>query len=216
MRRIFILEDDPLLGEILEEHLQKRFEVTLLQEGLAAEECLLKERFDLWLLDIQVPGLNGLELLKNLRTLGFKTPAIFITSQNSSKDLKAGFEAGAHDYIRKPFDLDELDARIQNLSNLFGLSEEEEVAPGITFLANRNLLILQGKSFSLRKKEAEIFSLFLQNRGKTLTPAEIIANVWRYEETPTPSTLRSHIKSLRKLLGDELIQNIRGLGYRFG
>lgn len=72
MRRIFILEDDPLLGEILEEHLQKRFEVTLLQEGLAAEECLLKERFDLWLLDIQVPGLNGLELLKNLRTLGLK------------------------------------------------------------------------------------------------------------------------------------------------
>ena len=114
--KILLLEDDLMLSEVIVEHLEEYgYKVTALYDGIAAEDLLFEEKFDLLLLDVNVPLLNGFELLKNLRESGNNTPAIFITSMNTPQDVLEGFELGANDYLKKPFEMIELKARIDNI-----------------------------------------------------------------------------------------------------
>jgi len=120
--KILLLEDDLILNEILQEHLilQNHTVITTFSAN-KAQEYLYSQIFDLLLLDVNVPQLNGFELLKELRSLNIKTPAIFITSLSMVEDMQKGFQSGCDDYIRKPFDLKELDLRINNIKRLFSI-----------------------------------------------------------------------------------------------
>lgn len=216
--RIFLLEDDELLFEIIEEFLlEKGYKLKACRDGLEAEEILLHQKFDLLLLDVQVPSLNGFELLKSLRALSDKTPAIFITALDSSKDLKYGFEIGGDDYIKKPFDLDELEARIENIKKHHHLSHSIEISQSLSFECNQCILYDREKQLkiALTQKESAILLFFLSHPNQILSIQEIMSNVWAYEYAPSENTLRSYIKNLRRHLGFEKISNIKGLGYRF-
>lgn len=216
--KVFLLEDDELLFEILEEFLlEKGYFLKACHDGLEAEEILLREKFDLLLLDVQVPSLSGFDILKNLRALQDKTPAIFITALDSSKDLKYGFEIGGDDYIKKPFDLDELDARIENIKRRYHLDAFIEITKNLLLDYENKTLIDKQKNLkiTLTQKESAILLLFLNHPNQILSIQEIISNIWAYECAPSESTLRSYIKNLRIHLGFERISNIKGIGYRF-
>lgn len=207
--KILLLEDDLILNEILEEHLIKqKHQITTTFSSNEAIKELYSETFDLLLLDVNVPDLNGFELLKELRDNNILTPTIFITSLNMVEDMQKGFDSGCDDYIKKPFELKELDIRINNIK-IIKIDEN-------SYLDLQNLEInLNKKSFIISKKESEILAYLLNNPKKTISIEEIINNIWSYEDSVESSTIRTYIKNLRKILGEDKILNIRGVGYRF-
>ena len=215
--KILLLEDDILLNEIMEEHLQnKGYEVVSVYSGDKAEELIYSQKFDLFLFDVNVPVINGFDLLKSARKNDIKTPAIFLTSLNMVDDIEKGFDSGCDDYVKKPVELKELDIRINNIKRLFKILPDEiiEISPSI-YLDRLNLFIKKDKKeIHLAKKECEIL-LYLINNNKTVSIEELSTNVWAYEDSPNASTVRTYIKNLRKILGEEFISNTRGVGYRF-
>ncbi|WP_104641221.1 copper response regulator transcription factor CrdR [Helicobacter bizzozeronii] len=208
--RLFLLEDDPLLHHMVAEFLeQSGFEVRGAYDGDRALEILNQEVFDLWLLDIQVPGLDSFEALQVLRQSHINTPTIFISVLKDMASLKKAFHLGASDYLKKPFDLEELLIRIERLLIIQKVTINEDC------FYEQGRLFRQDQSFILSAKEKQLLEFFLHHKNQILPNDQIIANVWSYEGSVDHSTLRTHIKNLRKLLGKEHIQNIKGLGYCF-
>ena len=216
--KILLLEDDLILNEIIEEHLlSQNYEVSAVYTGLEAQDLLYSQKFDLLLLDVNVPILNGFELLKELREKEIYTPAIFLTSLNQVSDIEEGFKSGCDDYIKKPFELKELDIRINNIKRLFNINPNNliEISTN-TFLDKKNLLIKKEQNnIHITKKECEVLEYLINNNTKVVSIEELSLNVWAYEDAPISSTIRTYIKNLRKILGDEYIINLRGVGYRF-
>ncbi len=216
--KILLLEDDFILNEIIEEHLvSQNYEVVATYNGNEAQELLYSQTFDLLLLDVNVPDINGFELLSDLRVQNIKTPAIFITSLNMADDMQKGFDSGCDDYIKKPFELKELDLRINNLKRLFNISPLTliNISQNVN-LDTQNLMIIKDEEkIHIAKKECEVLQYLINNSTKTVSIEELSLNLWAYEETPNASTIRTYIKNLRKILGEEQILNIRGVGYRF-
>ncbi|RUM68689.1 MAG: DNA-binding response regulator [Sulfurospirillum sp.] len=216
--KVLLLEDDMILSEVIGEYLEALdCDVFYAYDGLEAESVALSQRFDLFLLDVNVPGLDGLTFLRELRQAENHTPAIFITSLESAEDVAAGFGAGADDYLKKPFDLLELKARIDNLKRRYHIedSDEVEIDDRLRYSYAHQMLLKEGIEVRLSRKEAQVLEYFLRHPGSVLSFDEILNNVWSYEDTPSPATLRTYIKNLRKHLGEEAITNIKGVGYRF-
>lgn len=215
--KILLLEDDLILNEIIEEYLiSQEHEVIAAFSGNEAQDYLYSQTFDLLILDVNVPFVSGFELLKELRTQNIKTPTIFITSLNMVEDMQKGFDSGCDDYLKKPFELKELDLRINNIKRLFNITPKELInISKDTFLDIQNLLIIKNnQKIHLAKKECEVLQ-YLINSSKTVSIEELSLNLWAYEDNPNDSTIRTYIKNLRKILGEEKIINIRGVGYRF-
>jgi DNA-binding response OmpR family regulator len=216
--KILLLEDDILLSEIIVEHLEYyKYQVITAYTGLEAEEFIYSQKFDLLLLDINVPYLNGLELLDSFRDTKDKTPAIFITSMNSTNDLLKGFKVGANDYLKKPFEIAELIARIENIKRHFHIDPTDiiKLSQDISYDSSKYILHLNDSSRQLSKKEGDFLHYLISNRGNTLSTDEIIANIWDYSSTPSLATIRSYIKVLRRYLGEDSISTVRGVGYIF-
>lgn len=216
--KILLLEDDILLNEIISEHLEsKNYDVVSIFNGDEAQTILYEKTFDLLLFDVNVPNINGFELLDELRQREIKTPAIFITSLDMIDDVEKGFNVGCNDYIKKPFELRELDLRIENIKKLFNISPDSiiEISKDV-YLDAKNLIIKkENKNIHLAQKECDVLQYLIKNSNKHVSIDELSLNVWSYEDAPIASTIRTYIKNLRKILGDEFISNTRGVGYRF-
>lgn len=212
--KILLLEDDVILQEIIEEFLLEcTYEVESYFDGEKALDAIGHDRFDLLLLDVNVPNIDGFEILSYLRDIGNTTPAIYITSLAGVDALKKGFDIGADDYLKKPFELEELQARIEHIVRLYHLEEEIEF-DGMTFIPKAHQIIIEGKPVEMRQKEAKVLEYFIKNRGKIVSADEIIENVWEDESIPTHATIRTYIKNLRKLLNKDYFDNVKGEGYR--
>ncbi len=215
--KILLLEDDLILNETLEEHLtNQKLQVITTFTSNEAIKYLYSETFDLLILDVNVPDLNGFELLKELRKNNILTPAIFVTSLNMVEDMQKGFDSGCDDYIKKPFELKELDIRINNIKRLFNIDRQIIKIDEKSYLDLQNLeIILNNERFLISRKESEILAYLLNNSKKTISIEEFTNNIWSYEDSVESSTIRTYIKNLRKILGEDKILNIRGVGYRF-
>ena len=216
--KILLLEDDVILNEIIEEFLLTLdYEVTSVFDGNIAEELIYEEDFDLLLFDVNVPNITGFELLKNIRQNNINIPTIFITSRNTSEDVKIGFNSGCDDYIKKPFDLSELQLRIENIKKLRQIESYGQVRidEDTSYNYERKIIFRNNKEFNLSKIESKILEYFLKNKNKTLSIDEISVNNWLYDEMPESTTIRTYIKNLRKKLNDETITTLKGIGYRF-
>lgn len=216
--KILLLEDDEILNEIISSFLLKKgYEVESLFDGEEAQDILYAKSFDLLLLDVNVPNINGFELLKDLRKQNINAPAIFITSLNETEDLKEGFLSGCDDYIKKPFEFEELDLRIENIKRLYKIESlhVEKISKDIVYNFNTSSLHVNGETYNLSKKEIQVLEYFLKNRERTISTEELGLNIWSYEDRPTDSTIRTYIKNLRKLLKDDVITTLKGVGYRF-
>lgn len=213
--KILLLEDDVILQEIIEEFLiENKYEVESYFDGEKALDAIGAHRYDMLLLDVNVPNIDGFEILSYLREIGNTTPAIYITSLSGISDLKKGFDLGADDYLKKPFELEELKARIEHIIRLYRLQEEIEF-DGMIFIPKAHQIRMDEKVIEMRQKEAQVLEYFMRNEGKIISCDEIIENVWDDENIPAHATIRTYIKNLRKMFDKEYFDNIKGEGYRF-
>jgi len=213
--RILLLEDDVILQEIIEEFLvENGYDVETYFDGEKALDTIGAGSYDMLLLDVNVPSIDGFEILSYLREIGNTTPAIYITSLAGIDDLKKGFDLGADDYLKKPFELEELNARIDHIVRLYRLQEEIEF-DGIKFIPKAHQIFVDDNVMEMRQKEAQVLEYFIRNTGKIISCDEIIENVWDDEHVPAHATIRTYIKNLRKMFNKEYFENIKGEGYRF-
>ena len=217
--QILLLEDDILLSEIIEEFLLSLdYDVSVAYDGNIAEDMAYSKKFDLFILDVNVPHINGFEFLKSLREAKNETPAIFITSLNSSTDMKEAFESGGDDYIKKPFELSELELRIENIKKHFKLQNDEnliQIDDLILIDQENHLIIKDNKSFKVTKKDLVVMLYLAKNHNRVVSLEEIGVNIWGYDTIPSDATIRTYIKNIRKIIGEDMITNLKGAGYRF-
>ncbi|MBE0492249.1 MAG: response regulator transcription factor [Sulfurospirillum sp.] len=216
--KILLLEDDIILNEIITEFLQEHaLEVHTFYDGESAIEAVYEKSYDILLLDINVPKLNGFELLKELNTLGKKIPTIFITSLNDINDVKKGFALGAEDYLKKPFELEELWVRIKRTQELHGIESSEGVllADDLLYFPKSYEILSKEKKITIRKKDAQILEYFMKHKNMVISFEKLLADIWEYDNEPSRATVRTYIKNLRIILGKDLFENIKGVGYRF-
>lgn len=212
--KILLLEDEYSLRISIEEFLiDLGYSVYCFSDGLEAHDSVYDIRYDLLLLDVNVPSLNGFEMLKSLREDGIKIPAIFLTSLTDVDDLKEGYQRGCCDYIRKPFDLFELELRIEQAirSSLDDESNRIELGKDTYYDLKKSQLSVESKEVVLRKTEQELLEVLIKNKNTVVSTQMFQDDVWgTYVE---PSTIRVQLKNLRKKMPEGIIQNRRGLGY---
>lgn len=210
---ILLLEDDPLFALSLIDLLEEEgYSVAHVTNAQAALDITYKRRFELYLLDINVPIMSGTALLKELRLSKDKTPAIFVTSHTDKEKLKEGFLCGGDDYITKPFDNDELLLRIKAL--LVRTYGDKECQGSLCHESDTQRFIFNGQELALSKKEYELLLLLFQNADKVVAKEQINDTLWSSSQGVSDGALRVYINRLRELLGEERIQNIRSRGYK--
>jgi len=216
LHRILVLEDDVLFLETLEDFLSD--EGFLVQTAVNGEEVIelcYENNYDLYLFDINVPKINGIELLKELRTKNDDTPTIYLTSYKDKEKLTQGFLSGCDDYLKKPVDLDELLLRIQSLLKRSGKSFSEiKLNNELSFEPKTRRVLKSGIDLYIASKIIDLLELFIERKDTIITKEMIINKLWKYDETYSEGSIRVYINNLKKLIGKEKIKNIKGIGYK--
>ncbi len=212
--KILLLEDDLLLSESLQDLLEEEgYLLDCARNGEQALEMLYKKKYDLYLFDINVPLINGLELLKELRQNSDSTHAIYITSYSDKETLTNAFSYGADDYIKKPFDNDELLLRIR--ANLQRLHVEESLSFKALHVDNTHKSIsLDEKVLELSLKEFTLLKLLIIHAEKILTKEMIIDALWSPSQSVSDGAIRVYINRIKSVIEPYIVENIRGVGYR--
>jgi DNA-binding response OmpR family regulator len=217
--KVLLLEDDTALSDILNDYLNhKGYDVTLCSKGEVALEHLVEEVYDFAILDVNTPTMSGLDVLKHVRNdYKSQTPIIIITAYQDTKHLKSAFELGSDDYIKKPFDLEELEQRINRLCRYFslGTSDAIKIGENISFLPQECVVFINEQRVHIAQKERDILKYFVNHSNRVISSDELLQNIWQYDEQPTDATIRVYIKNLREIIGKESIETIRGIGYKF-
>ncbi len=214
--KILLLEDEFMLRASIQEYLEAfSHKVVGFHDGLDVLESLKKESFDLLVLDINVPKLNGLNLLRELNALEIVVPTIFISANLDIDDISTAFELGACDYLKKPFHIKELGIRIARVK------KEQEIKSASHLLLNQkyyfskreNLLFYNNVSQTLTKKQLQILTLLCENIGVVVDFEKFRSYVWSSEPVDN-ATIRAEISRLRKSLKIDFIKNVKGVGYK--
>jgi DNA-binding response OmpR family regulator len=218
--RILVVDDDDILVEVLKRSLSnQRHVVEVAEDGQMGWEYVQTGEYELVLLDVNLPGLDGVSLCQKMRSQGYTTPILLMTAKNASQDRILGLDAGADDYLTKPLDLGELNARVR------ALSRRKEVAP--TSVLDINGLILdpsscevsyQQQPIKLTAKEYNLLEIFLRNPARVFSRSQILDKIWTFDDLPLEESVKAHIKGLRKKLKQagvvDWIENVYGIGYR--
>jgi len=212
--KFLLLEDEYSLRISIREFLEDLgYAVDCFSDGIQAHDAIYDTAYDLLLLDVNVPSLNGFELLKKLKKEDKSIPTIFITAMTDISDVKKGYERGCCDYIRKPFDLVELELRINQALAAF-LSEQNsliQLGEEMLYDMQKGKLSLEGKEIVLRKTEKDILEVLIKNKNILVSMEMLQDAIWG--EYVEPATIRVQINNLRKKLPESVIHNRRGLGY---
>ncbi|MDD1509036.1 response regulator [Pseudomonas sp. CNPSo 3701] len=213
--RLLLVEDDIPLGEGLRNGLQAEgYTVDWLYDGASAAHALLSETFDLLVLDLGLPRLSGIQVLQQLRKNGSQLPVLILTARDEPRDRVAGLDAGADDYLAKPFDLNELKARIRALlRRSAGRGQALVEHAGITLNPASQQVQYQGTPVALTPKEYLLLHELLAHPGKVFTRERLVQLLYGWDEEAESNTLEVHISHLRKKLFSELIKTVRGIGY---
>ena len=219
--RILLVEDDFRLAETLAEALSDQlYTVDIAANGLLAWDYVKNLDYDLVLLDVMLPGLDGITLCQQLRSQGYRMPILMITARDTVSDKITGLDAGADDYIVKPVDLGELLARIRALLRRGGTTSQPILEWGAIKLDPSTYEVsYANKNLSLTRKEYSILELLIRNGRRVLSRSVIIDHIWKLESPPDEDTVKVHIRSLRQKLrasgaSDNLIETLHGIGYR--
>ena len=211
--KILLLEDDPIIAEQIRDYFELfEHRVDCYDDGLRLVEEADPSRYDVMLLDINTPGLSGLEVLRNFRELSIETPAIFITAMSDLEYLKEAYRSGCNDYIRKPFDIEELEIRIEHLVR-GSCDSRLRIGERYSFDMKNELLYDREREVPLSPRERRLLYLLLKHRGHTVSRESIKAYLWDDQEV-CDNTLRTTVKKLRNKLEENFIENHRGTGYR--
>ncbi len=211
--KILLLEDDQLIAEQIINYFELfDHKVTHYDNGLSLVENANPAAYDIMLLDINTPGLSGLEVLKELRAYSITTPAIFITAMSDLDHLKQAYALGCNDYVRKPFDIEELEIRIEHLINR-DTSHLVDITQTYAFDMKEEKLYYKGNEVHLGSKERALLYLLIKHKNNIVSKESIHNYVW--EDQPiNDNTLRTMIKKLRDKLDENFIVSHRGSGYK--
>jgi len=213
LSKLLLLEDDLLFGETLVDLLEEAgYDVSHCVNGQEALDSTFKTNFDLYILDINVPLIDGVSLLKELRHANDNTPAIFLTSHKDKSMLTKGFLSGADDYMTKPFDNDELLLRLQALLRRF-LSDTKVVGELNHDVLHKSISY-KDEVLELSKKEYDLLSLLMNNVNQNVPKELIYDELWSSEQSGSDGAIRVYINRLKQLLPQMKIENIRGVGYK--
>ncbi|EPJ85113.1 XRE family transcriptional regulator [Pseudomonas syringae] len=213
--RLLLIEDDVALGEGIHQALSREgYTVDWLKDGASALHSLLSESFDLAILDLGLPKLDGLEVLRRLRQSGSGLPVLILTARDATEDRIAGLDAGADDYLIKPFDLSELKARLRALlRRSAGRARALIEHAGITLDPGTQQVTYHDQAVLLTPKEYQLLHELLSPPGRVLTRDRLIQLLYGWNEEAESNTLEVHIHHLRKKFSSDLIRTIRGVGY---
>jgi DNA-binding response OmpR family regulator len=216
--KILLLEDDKLFCETLVDFLQEcEYSVDIASNGQLALNKTFEKKYDLYIFDINVPKIDGLEVLNLLRQNNDNTPTIFLTSYKDQQTLIQGFQNGADDYIKKPVDLDELSLRIKSILKRSGKNNNKiELFKNVFYIAQNQQLIIDNKINILPVKVNLLLELFIQNRSGLgiIKKEQIIQALWNADESYSEGSIRVYINHIKKLLPNINIKNIKGVGYQ--
>ena len=219
--RLLLIDDDEVLLDSLANHLiAKRYAVDIASDGEEGWEYIQLFNYDLVVLDVMLPKIDGVSLCQKLRDRSYSMPVLMLTARDRTTDLVEGFNAGADDYLVKPFNFEELTVRIHAL-----LRRESQTLASILNWGNLSLnlnsleVIYDGKPLNLTAKEYALLELFLRNHNRVFSLEGIIESLWTFEDPPTEGAVRTHIKTLRQKLqkagaAKDLIETVYGIGYR--
>ncbi len=213
--RILLVEDDPQLGQGMRAALEQvGYTVDWLTDGLDARNALTTAPFDLMVLDLGLPSLSGISLLKEIREEGNKIPVLILSAHDTTADRVSGLDCGADDYMIKPFDLEEFYARIRALLR----RRMDRASPAISYGSiildpAARTVTLNGKPVFLPSKEFSILFLLLENAGRVMSREQIEEKLYSWNDAVESNATEVHIHHIRKKLGKELIVTVRGVGY---
>ncbi|HEX2233392.1 MAG TPA: response regulator transcription factor [Thermoleophilaceae bacterium] len=217
MERILIAEDEPRLASFLEKGLRSSgFTTTVVADGTAASLIASDEDFDLLVLDLGLPGKDGLEVLSELRARGQHLPVIILTARDDVPDKVAGLEGGADDYVTKPFKFEELVARVRARLRSRPASEPSALQIGGVVLDHRTRRVAaDGQTVELSAREFTMLETFMRHAGQVLSREQLLSHVWGYDHDPGSNVVDVYVGYLRKKIGGDRIETVRGAGYRF-
>lgn len=213
--RILLAEDDPLLGDGIRAGLGLEGDtVDWVTDGVAADQALTTDEFDLLVLDLGLPRRDGMEVLRGLRKRGDMTPVLILTARDKVADRVAGLDAGADDYLSKPFDLDELLARVRALTRRHTGRAAPQLEHGDLRLdPATHQVSLAGQPVELAPREYALLRLLLEQRGKVLSRSRLVEALYGWDGELESNAIEVHVHHLRRKLGNELIRTVRGIGY---
>lgn len=213
--KLLLVEDDALLGDGVRAGLkQAGFAVDWVQDGLAAKVALDSEDYDLLVLDLGLPKLSGMELLKSVRAKRASLPVLILTARDTVADRVAGLNAGADDYLVKPFDLDELIARLNALLRRSAGQVELTLQHGAIELTPASHQVrLAGKDVSMSAREFSLLHTLLLHTGRVHSREQLEQTLYGWGEEVESNAIEVHVHHLRKKLGSDLIRTLRGVGY---
>ena len=216
--RLLLVEDDPELGPLLEVLLGDAYEVELLADGLGGLEAALTGRFEAIVLDRRLPGMDGVEVLRRMRSEGCRTPVVLLTALGAVQDRIDGLDAGADDYLPKPFDTEELLARLRAVRRSSAALADEcrrlPVGSWDLYPESRALYSPYGDRVILTERECALLRLLAEHPRRTFERREILAEVFGTGESP--GTVDTYVHYVRRRSDPAIIQTVRGRGYRLG
>lgn len=232
MRRVLIIEDEKDIAQLVELHLRDNgYDVTLTHEGPVGLELAEKEPFDLVILDLMLPGMDGIEICQRLRRSSRYVPVLMLTARSTELDRVLGLEVGADDYLTKPFSVRELVARVKAMFRRVDAlgqaspggddaNEERLVNGDLTIEISKRRVTKRGEVLRLTAKEFDLLLQFARNPGRVYTRTDLLDQVWGYGHDGYEHTVNSHINRLRaKIEADPanptFVQTVWGVGYRF-
>jgi DNA-binding response OmpR family regulator len=213
--RVLLVEDDQMIAQGLQTALrQDGYTVDWMRDGISAAAALHSSEFDLVLLDLGLPGRDGLEVLRELRARGDPTPVLILSARDERRDRVAGLDAGADDYIVKPFDLDEVAARMRSvLRRSAGRGDPSIQHGGIRLDPVTHTVEREGKPVSLSPHEYAVLEALLQRPGAVLSRSQLEDRLYGWNEAIESNAIEVYIHALRRKLGTDAIRTLRGVGY---
>jgi DNA-binding response OmpR family regulator len=217
MSRILIAEDEPRLASFLEKGLRANgFATTVVADGAAASLMARDDEFDLLVLDLGLPGKDGSLVLRDLRSTGQRMPVIILTARDDVSHKVAGLEGGADDYVTKPFRFEELLARIRARLRDEGMAEQTVIRAGdVTLDLRTRRASTRGDVVELTAREFTMLEVLMRHAGQVLAREQLLSHVWGYDYDPGSNVVDVYVGYLRRKLGADVIETVRGMGYRF-
>jgi len=213
--RMLLAEDDPQLGPLMAQVLEEVYDVALIPDGADALAAAMERTFDVAVIDRRLPGLDGLQIVQHLRRAGVRTPALILTALDTVQDKVSGLDAGANDYLVKPFDFDELFARLRAIRRA-----DDDEGPFVRigtwefYPESRAIYSPYDGRAILTDRESDLLRLLALHPRRTFSRGEILAAV--LDATDTPGTVDTYVHYVRRKTDRDIITTVRGRGYRLG